>query len=494
MVTSGSNTLTFGHLWMALGPELILTGFALLIMILEMFMGRDRKRSLPWIGLIGVAISFVVTCVRVHEKYRISSDLYITDGFSQTFKLVLLLSLALCLLMVVDYRKQIRLAGEHVYLLLFATVGAMVMASSLDLITLFVGLELLSLSTYILVAMRRDTRSSEAGLKYLVTGGIATATLLYGLSFLYGLTGETNIVQIQFKLPNLWANYHSLGLLSLIFIITGFGIKLSLVPFHMWAPDTYEGAPTPITTYLAVVSKTAVFAMAFRVLLMGVGQYLADWYVYVTIPAVATMIIGNVAALSQRNVKRMLAYSSVAQAGYVLVPLAVLGRATASGNIYQSLIELLFYLTAYALMTVGLFAVVSIVNRQTGSWDISAFTGLYRRKPWLGVCTIIFALSLAGLPLTGGFIGKFYIFTGTLNNNMAWLGGVLFLGSVISFYYYFRIIRATVLPEAMDEASQPALRVSGSLGVVVAVCAVGTVLLGVDPGWLLNFLGNIGWF
>lgn len=477
-----------------MGPEVILIAAAFALLALEAFLPREKKAMVPWLALIAIAVSIAVAATRLGVPLTAySTALYVVDDFATVFKFVLLLGAALSLLLAIGSRRDAELPAEYAYLLLFATAGAMVMASALDLVVFYVGLELLSIATYVLVALqRRSVRSPEAGLKYLIVGSVGSATILYGLSFLYGVSGSTSFAQIALSLQNNWTTYPALLYLSFALILAGVAVKLAAVPFHLWAADVYEGAPTAITAYIAVVSKAAVLAFFVRFFIWVYGQKMPELAELIGWLAALTMIVGNFGALVQRNIKRLLAYSSISQAGYLIVPFAVLGQATALGTMWQGLSAIAFYLFAYAFMTIGAFAVFAVVANARASEDVDAFAGLYRRSPWLAAAMAVFLLSLAGMPLTAGFTGKFMIFLVAFNTSQFWLGVILFLTSAVAFYYYFGILRAMFAREPVGDAEGVASSVP--MRALIGICVVGTLVLGIVPGPLMHFLGGLQWF
>lgn len=486
--------LTWGGLWRGLGPELVLAGAAFIVMIVEFLTPAGKKAFVPWLAIVGILGSLSVVFFRFHVDFtQYSLPVSAVDDFGSVMQVVILIASALVVLLAIGMRKQIELPYEYSFLLMFATVGALIITAATDLITLYVGLELLSIASYVLVALyRKSARSAEGGLKYLILGSIASACILYGLSFVYGVSGSTSISVIGSALQSQFATYAGLLYLSLALIIGGLALKLSVAPFHLWTADVYEGAPTPVTAYLAVVSKAAVLAFLLRVLIFIFGSKLASWDVIIAWLAVITMVVGNVGALSQRNVKRMLAYSSIGQAGYLLLPLAAIGQTSASTNIWQMLSATVFYVFAYAFMTIGAFAVFAVVAAARGAEDTDAFIGLYKRSPWLAGAMTVFLLSLAGMPLMAGFYGKFLIFLTAFNAGQYWLGVILFATSAIAFYYYFGIIRAMYTREPVgDEERMPKLGVTNA---VVVLCIAGTLLLGILPNSLMGFFGSFNWF
>ncbi len=486
--------LTFSDVWRSMGPEIIVIGGAFLIMLVELFLPASLKRVSPWLAVLALVASATVLVIRLGAAVTTySTPAYIVDDFGSIFKLIILIATLLVILLAIADRSAESLPYEYSYLVLFATGGAMVISSGVDLVTLYVGLELLSIASYILVALyRKSARSAEGGLKYLIIGSIASACILYGLSFLYGVGGSTNLGQIGVNLQSGWTNYSGILYLSLGFVLVGIGVKVSVVPFHLWTPDVYEGAPTPVTAYLAVVSKAAVLAFFLRVFVWIYGQKFGQWGDIIAWLSVITMIVGNIGALPQRNVKRILAYSSVGQVGYLLLPFAAVGSSTLLNDMWQALSSIAFYLFAYMFMTIGAFAVLAKVAEARASEDIDAFAGLYRRSPFLAGMMALFLLSLAGLPLTAGFFGKFMIFLVAFNAGQYWLGVILFATSAIAFYYYFGILRAMFTREPAGD--QERVRSSPTLVVVVALCALGTLALGIAPSPLMDVLNGLHWF
>lgn len=469
--------------WMLLLPEITLLALAILLLIADFMMGTRGQRRILGVLSLGAVL---VTCAVVVARFSATGTIghtFVADPFANLFKLIILAGTALVLLMAIHYLDKHKdiYQGEFYYLILFAAAGAMLMVSSLDLITLFIGLEIISIASYCLVGFHRQSvKSSEAAMKYVVLGGVATAMTLYGMSFLYGLTGATSIVVIGQALPALYAAFPALVIMAFLFMLAGFAFKISLVPFHMWAADVYEGAPTPITAFLAVVSKIAALVLFIRLLTVMFGGIYGAWYFYIAILAVFTMVIGNLVALQQTNIKRLMAWSGIAHAGYMIVPIA----AALAWEITLSQIS--FYAVAYLLMTLGAFAVVTQVSKQD---KITDFAGLSKRSPWLAFAMTVFLISLAGLPVTAGFIGKFYIFFGVMTNGMYWLAAAMAGASIVSFYYYFAIIKQMYMRESDEES----LVVAPAINIVVVVTLVGTLVLGFMPSLLMDVLTQLRW-
>ncbi|RZT21238.1 NADH-quinone oxidoreductase subunit NuoN [Fictibacillus sp. BK138] len=481
--------------WSAMAPEFIILGVATLLSVIDLFMKKEASRKpLAWLAGAGVLGALAAIFMQLDtEVTSILYDTYRLDSFSKAFKILLLLGTLLVLVLASNYKKEDieENRGEFYYLLLSALLGAMMMASSADLITLFVGLELLSLSSYIMAGLeRRNKRSNESAFKYVVSGGIATAITLFGMSYVFGLTGETNLFLIAQNMQNPELLKHGF-LLMFAFLITfaGLTFKIAAAPLHMWAPDVYEGAPVPVTAFLSVVSKTAGFVILLRFIIItfiaapGIDSesLLLEVQPYVMILAAATMIIGNVTALRQRNIKRMFAYSSIAQAGYILVPFV------SNSSLLFELIW--FYLLAYLFMNIGAFTIIQVLTAQEKSNDISIFRGLFKRSPWLAVPMTFFLLSLAGIPITAGFVGKFGIFMGALGLEPAhyWLAAVMMATTLVSYVYYFNVIAVMFFRD--DEGAK--VSVPSGMAAVLAFCAVSTVVLGVMPDLALDFFyGN----
>lgn len=484
--------------WGIMAPEFIIIGVATIISLLDLFLGKnfDRK-NLGWIGVAGIALAMVSLAGMLdnsassilHETFRL-------DSFAKAFKLLLLGgSLFVLILAINDGTKQglEKHRGEYYYLFLTGLLGAMVMSSSGDLITLYVGLELLSLSSYILAGLRtKNIQSNESAMKYIINGSISAAIILFGFSYIYGLTGTTNLYTIAGNVSVL-ADSQIIYLLGLSFfmVFIGMAFKLATAPFHMWAPDVYQGAPTPVTAFLSVVSKTAGFVMLARVLIMvfipvpsegpGTPPFFYNIQDYIAFLAGVTMIIGNVVALRQRNIKRMFAYSSISHAGYLLVLFVTL----------QFMFNTMwFYLAAYLFMNLCAFAIIQIVTANKESEDISHFAGLYRRSPFLSIMMAISILSLAGFPGTAGFIGKLNIFMGALIDQPAHyvLASVMIAATVVSYVYYFGVMTQMFFRPA--EGTLEKINVPVGAGVVIVLCVAGTLIFGIAPDTAFDFLGT----
>jgi NADH-quinone oxidoreductase subunit N len=376
--------------------------------------------------------------------------------------------------------------GEYYTLLLTSVTGMVMMASSRDLVSIFVALEFLSIPAYMLAAWRkRDRKSNEAGVKYYLLGVFASAVMLYGMSLLYGVTGSTLLSEIGSKLT-VEGQFGGVEALAITFVIIGFAFKVSAVPFHSWAPDTYEGAPTPVTAFLSVASKAAGFVALVTLIYVGFPQAKDVWQPFIWVMAAVTMTVGNLLALRQTNIVRMLAYSSISQGGFILMPLAVAGTGDAAGPALQAVIV---YLLVYAAMNLGMFAVVIAASRSTRSGEISSFGGLFSYAPALGVLMTIFLASLAGIPPLGGWIAKFSAFRAVLEAGNGWAYAIAVIGainSVVAFGYYGNIMREVWMKPAPNGETS-AVRTPSSLVAALSITVAGTLLFGILPGTIMRF-------
>ncbi|MGD9677934.1 MAG: NADH-quinone oxidoreductase subunit N [Vulcanibacillus sp.] len=494
--------------WALLAPEFTIVIFATVITIVDLFMpNKTDRRILGWAGFVGIIIAIYFTLQQMnlgHVEYLLNNS-YRVDSFGSFFKLIFLVGAGIVFVLSINDmdKNEIKDDGEYYYLLLTALLGSMLMASSADLITLYIGLELLSFSSYILVGIRKKSiKSNEASFKYILTGGVSSAIFIYGTSFIYGITGSTNLFVIAERLPDVFhGGFSFFTYIGFVLMFVGLSYKISVVPSYMWTLDVYEGAPTPITAFLSVVSKAAGFAIIVRIFLTSFGLLVTEIEVVNDTPiytfflfdeitiifaviAGLTMIVGNTLALLQTNIKRLFALSSVAQAGYIIIPLA-----TMLGIEYIDLevSNIIFYLIAYLIVNLGAFTIITIVNRDANSEDISSFRGLYHRSPLLGIAMTTFLLSLAGLPVTIGFIAKFNIFISAITADSYILAGIMLVTSVISYFYYFGIIKQMYMRPGETEAR---VKISHSLQLVILILFLATVLLGIFPNTIFNFINT----
>jgi NADH-quinone oxidoreductase subunit N len=467
----------------SIGPWLTLTGVAILILLWDA-LGKGRKTFFPYVSLLGLAVAALQTyCLWGKSGTDFARMVYV-DNFAFLFYLIILLGAALTVLLshhyLEDYGKDL---GEYYALVLFATVGMMLMAAGAHLIMIFLGLEIMSIAIYVLAGLfREDPRSNEAALKYLVLGAFSSAFLLFGMAMLYGAAGGSLFLNdLAVRLIEDANLTKPLTLLGLALLVVGFGFKVASVPFHMWTPDVYEGAPTSVTAFMAVGVKAAAFAAFGRIMFLAFPAFKMDWNMLLWVLAVATMTLGNVVAIAQTNIKRMLAYSSIAHAGYLLVALVAANQLGA--------VSLLYYLAAYTLMNIGAFGVVILVGRKKDSYlNIYDYAGLGFQHPALAAAMSIFMFALAGIPPTAGFVGKFYIFSAAVQAGYIWLAILGVLNSLISVYYYLRITVLMYMRPA--EADLGPISFTPGLLAAVILTAVGTILIGVFPGFLYDLAVN----
>ncbi len=477
-------------------PEIILLIGGLLVIILDM--AQARQKDSGW-GFMAVTVLFLsVALVGVVLQLDISPYVAVgmvdIDAFATFLKITIYTGMILVALGGGSYmNRRAASRGEFWTLFIFVTLAMSITVSANNLLLLFLGIEFLSITSYILAGfLRENRRSAEAGVKYFLYGSVASALMLYGMSLLYGATGSiylTNIGQALAENPELTNIILPAALLALV----GFGFKASLAPFYQWAPDIYDGAPTPITAYLSTASKAVGFAVIARTLIVGLGAYRVDWVPVLAGLSILTMTVGNLVALRQSSVKRMLAYSSVAQAGYVLMGMtAIVGTDTADIGLLgmNGLNGLLLYLFAYLFTNIGAFMVVLAVEETSGSTDISAFNALGQRAPALSWGMFIFLLSLTGIPLTGGFIGKFYVFGAAVQHQYFWLAGVGLINAGIAAFYYLNVVRSMFFADTSGQSASVRLAVPVSVQVTVLVCVGVTVWLGLYPPNIINWAND----
>jgi NADH-quinone oxidoreductase subunit N len=469
---------------MVIAPELVVLVTALLVMLVDLFIGKEQKHRLAWLSLVGVLAAGGLSFYIWDGTNPALQDMFVADGYALFLNLVILAAAALAILFSSEYAQRTGLAqGEYYTLLLLSTTGMMLMAAAINLMTIFLALEILSLALYVLVGLNRaDRRSGEAALKYFLLGAFASSFLLYGMALVYGQAHTTSLAGVRAAVLA-GQGVPALLAVGLGLMIVGFGFKVALVPFQMWTPDVYQGAPTSVTAFMSVGAKAAGFAALGRVLLYSFSSLRGDWVWVLAVLAALTMTVGNLAALRQANLKRMLAYSSIAHAGYILVGLAAGNALGTSG--------LLFYLFIYAFTNVAAFAVLIAVGRFLTSpgeaETVDGLAGLAHRKPWLAAAMALFMLSLAGVPPLVGFLGKLYVFSAAVQANLGWLAILGVINSVISAYYYLRVVAAMYMGDAQPaEAAAEAALISPGLQVGVGLSAVAVVLLGLYPAPILD--------
>ena len=475
-----------------LAPQFVIIVAALVVLLADLFRGQEQKNLPAWLSLAGVIFSAVVLFATWGGEASSFQKMAAADGYSQFLNLIFLTTAGLSILISIKYIADEGLAcGEYYALLLLATAGMMLMGAATDLIIVFLALEILSIPLYVLTGLNRARlESGEAALKYFLLGAFASGFFLYGIALTYGATGTTNLAGIVGFLGS--ANpalsvVEGAGpylTIALGLLLIGFAFKVALVPFHTWVPDVYQGAPTSVTAFMSVGAKAAGFAALARVLLYAFPTLASGWTVPLAALAVLTMTLGNLAAIAQTDIKRMLAYSSIAHAGYILMGVVAANEAGVAG--------ILFYLLAYALMNVGAFATAIVVGpalspskgkRGEPGVEIADYAGLASRRPFLAAAMAVFMLSLAGVPPLAGFMGKFYLFSAAVQADLTWLALVGVLNSVLSAFFYLRVIVVMYMKEA--EEPKP-LSLSWPLGIAIALAALGTLALGLWPSPLLD--------
>jgi NADH-quinone oxidoreductase subunit N len=471
-------------------PEIILTLTGVLIMFLEAILPASEaasssrpapgaRRLFAPISIVGLAAALIAAATA--DSGTAFHDMLIVDSFGTFFRVLVIGIGILAVLSSSEYlRRENSPGGEFYALLLFSVMGQCVMVTANELIMIFIGLEISSIASYILAGyLRDDKRNNEAALKYFLLGSFATAFLLYGVAWIYGITASTNLESVRHAIETPGFDSFALAGVAAALIFVGLGFKVSAAPFQIWAPDVYQGAPAPVSAFLSVGPKAAAFAVLIRVFLTAFGPIADRWTPLVWGCALATMCLGNFAAIKQTNIKRMLAYSSIAHAGYVLVAVTAHSDAGAAAA--------MFYLAAYALTNIGAFAVVTYFARKGEKYvAIDDFAGLAQRQPMMSAMMTIFLLSLIGVPLTGGFFGKFYIFKAALDSNLIWLTVLGLLNSAVAAYYYLYILVVMYMkePGASAENLPP---VGFGLKLAVYACAIGTLILGIFPSSVLDY-------
>ncbi len=475
-------------------PEIFLATAGFVVLLLGVSMGRRGVRPLSLLGIASLAVTGVLVWLvarPIDGPVSILGDMLVVDSLAVFFKLLVLAAGAMTLMMSAGYLERSGYGGgEYVSLILFATVGMFVMASGANLASLYVGLELMALSVYVLVGyFKLETKSNEGAVKYFVLGAASSAVLLYGISLVYGALGTLDLASIRSTLTAV-PTTNPMLVLGMLLVSFGMLFKVAAVPFHVWTPDAYEGAPTPVTAFISVAPKAAAFAMFMRLFLGAFAPGVDQWRVILWVAAAATMIFANVAALTQDNVKRMLAYSSIAHAGYALMGIVA---ANAMGAW-----SLLLYMVVYAFMNLGAFGFVILLESKGYAGEvIGDYAGLSRRHPGAALGMLIFMLALAGIPPTAGFMGKLYLFAAAVEGGYIVLTLIAVLMSAVSLYYYFRIVVQMYLRDGEEEGAAPAeLLRDRWTEMAIAVCVIVTMIVGVFPaplvGWAKSAAGALG--
>jgi NADH-quinone oxidoreductase subunit N len=460
-------------------PEIVLAIGASILLLAPVSGKRVASRSPKWAMLVVLALTAVavIVCSRVVPDLPQTigfGDMFALDAFSVFFKLLFIFAVAMVTLLSEDFLRESRYSPwEYYSLLAFALCGMLFMASGVHLITIYVGLELMSLSSYILAGYyKNEQKSTEAAMKYFILGAVSSAILLYGISLIYGVCGSLNLPDIDRAMSTLITN--DALMVGIMLLAAGLCFKIAAAPFHVWTPDVYEGSPTPVTAFLSTASKAAAFAVFARVFYLGLHHFQLDWsFVLATVSALS-MIVGNIAAITQDNIKRMLAYSSIGHAGYVLLGIISLNPMGLRGVLVYSLV--------YVFATLGIWAIILMMRRHEYAGEqITDFEGLHSRSPMWAFGMVIFLLSLGGIPPTAGFIGKYFLFAAAVQAGFGWLAIIAVLMSAVSMFYYLRIVVAMYLRDGRGEVS-----VSGGLKFVAALCLVATLLLGILPRPLID--------
>ena len=475
-----------------LSPEIALIGLAGVVVLLDLLLGNKRVLAVVTVlGLLAPVVLGVILWGDVHtapggEMAGIFGTL-VVDKFALFFKFLVLAVVALVVMGSADYVGNFqRTRGEFYALVLFSASGMMLMAATTELVTIYVSLELATLPLAALAAFLRNERSSEAGLKFLLLSAMSSALLLYGMVLVYGFTGSTQLDEIARALTPGDTPFGSYAMLAgIALMVAGFGFKISIVPFQMWAPDVYEGAPTPVVAYLSVASKAAGFALLLRVFYVAFGSVNVDWSILFAVLSALTMTIGNLVAIAQNNIKRLMGYSTIAQAGYILVGVAAITASTPGGEVSGlGPSGVLFYLGAYAVTNLATFFAVMVIINKAGSEQIDAFAGMARRAPVVAAVLALALVSLIGIPPTAGFMGKLYLFNAAVSSDLAWLALVGVINSVISAYYYLRVVRTMYLIPTESEERLPS---SAPVRFALGITALGILAIGIMPGPLLEF-------
>jgi NADH-quinone oxidoreductase subunit N len=467
-------------------PEIIVAIGASLLLIAPVSGFRKSPAAAKWsmLGLLALTGASVFACsylVQDVEQTRSFASMFALDAFSIFFKLLFIVTIAMVTLLSDAFLRQSRYSPwEYYSLMAFALCGMLFMASGIHLASIYVGLELMSLSSYILAGyFKNEQKSTEAAMKYFVLGAVSSAILLYGISLIYGVTGTLSLTAIADSMSTLVTN--DALMFGIVLLGAGLCFKIAAVPFHMWTPDVYEGSPTPITAFLSTASKAAAFSIFARIFYVGMHHFRLDWQMVLATIAALSMIVGNLAAITQDNVKRMLAYSSIGHAGYVLLGILAVSEMGLRG--------VLVYSVVYVFATLGIWAtVLTLAQHDYAGESVEDFNGLHSRAPFWAFAMIVFLLSLGGIPPTAGFIGKYFLFYAAVGAGYGWLAIVAVLMSAVSMFFYFRIVMAMYL---RDGKGTPVVA-AGGLKIVAAVCLAVTLIFGILPSRLIDEAGRSG--
>ncbi len=487
------------HIFLFLLPQLILFLSVVLVFGIDL-VGSKEKKWLPYLALLGAAGSLAASIYLlgwgdVTETSALGGMIAI-DAFSLFFQVFAALVAGIIILLSISYMElKSPYQGEFYSFILLASFSISLLAVSADLVMIFIAFELLSISSYILTGfLRHDPRGSEASMKYFLYGSLASAMMLYGMSLLYGAASTTNLVGIAQALSTIEPGLSWVIYPAIVLLVIGFGFKIAAAPFHQWSPDAYEGAPTPVTAFLAVGSIGAGFAVLIRVMVTALPAYQTNWVALITGLSIMSMTLGNLVAISQKNIKRMLAYSGIAQAGYILIGL-VSWQSGAQGSFFDGLSGALVYLLVYLAANLGAFAVVIAFEYRGGSNQIKDFSGLIKRSPLMAGAMVVFLLSLIGIPGTGGFIGKLMVFGSALRGEYYFLALIAIVNSVVAGFYYLNVIRYMFF-QPLDEPDGEKIQLPGTLSFVIVLACLFTLLMGIFAQPFISFvqasLGLIG--
>ena len=468
-----------------LSPEISMAGIAVLVILADLFIERKNLLAPLATLLLGIPLGF--TIVLWGEQDTAFNGFFIVDNYAVFFKLLFIGVAGMAAMASQSAASRFpRFQGEYYALVLFATSGLMLLSGTGELLTIYVSLELSTLSAIALVTFFKDQRSTEAGAKYLVLSGVSSGLMIYGMAFIFGFTGETELGEIARAVGSVGLLDQPGLLVGVVLLVAGFGFKISAFPFHMWVPDVYQGAPTPITAFLSVASKAAGFALLLRVFYAAFPGLVLDWSMLFAVLAVITMTVGNLTAMFQQDIKRLLAYSAVAHAGYILIGVAAVA-ARAPGSEALGPQGVLFYLGGYAFTNLAAFFVVIAVDHRLRSNQIDDYAGLGKRAPLLAALLAIALISLTGLPPTVGFWGKLYVFNAAVNADLVWLAVAGGINSTISAYYYLRVVKTMFMSPAKSE--EP-ITAAPSMAVPLLLTTAGVLFFGFAPGFLLDFAVN----
>jgi NADH-quinone oxidoreductase subunit N len=479
------------QIFLFLLPQLILFLSVVLVFGIDL-VGSKEKKWLPYLALTGAVISLGISIYQYgwmeFEEITVLGGMIALDSFSLFFQIFASLVAVFIILLSMAYMKvKSPYQGEYYSFILLASFAISLLALSSDLVMIFIAFELLSISSYILTGfLRHDPKSSEASIKYFLYGSLASAMMLYGMSLLYGVTASTNLIEIAQGLVGIDPSLNWVVYSAIVLLLVGFGFKTATAPFHQWSPDAYEGAPTPVTAFLAVGSIGAGFAILIRVMITALPDFQMNWVAMLTGLSIISMTLGNLVAISQKNIKRMLAYSGIAHAGYLMIGL-VSWESGALGTVFDGLSGILVYLLVYLAANLGAFTVVIAIEHKTGSNQIEDYAGLIKRSPLLAGTMAVFLLSLIGIPGTGGFVGKFLVFGSALRVEYYFLALVAIVNSVIAGFYYLNVIRYMFF-QPLDEPAGEEIQVPGSLSVVLVLACVFTLLMGILAQPFIHFV------